>query len=49
MGGRWESNTHPDFRDVETLFDRGALAVFGIKPRWPDEGGDVADKHAGFK
>lgn len=40
---------HPAFRDVETLFDNGLLSVFGIKPRWPDEGGYVASKHAGFR
>jgi hypothetical protein len=40
---------HPAFRDVETLFDNALLAVFGMAPRWQDEGGYVASKHAGFR
>ncbi|MGV3557392.1 FAD-dependent oxidoreductase [Larkinella arboricola] len=40
---------HPAFRDVETLFDRGALRVLGVEPRWPKAGGYNAAKHMGFE
>ncbi|WP_165841001.1 FAD-dependent oxidoreductase [Larkinella punicea] len=40
--------SHPAFRDVETLFDRGALKVLGVEPRWPQAGGYNAQKHMGF-
>jgi hypothetical protein len=40
---------HPAFREIETLFDNGLLAVFGVTPRWPNEGGYVASIHAGFR
>ena len=42
-------HTHSAFREIETLFDRGALAVLGIKPQWPKEGRYVAAKHSGFR
>ncbi len=42
-------HTHPNFREVETLFDNGALTVFGVLPRWPAENGYDASKHAGFR
>ena len=40
--------THEAFREIETLFDCGALAALGVQPRWPAVGGYVAGKHAGF-
>ena len=40
--------SHPAFREIETLFDLGALRAFGIEPRWPKAGGYDAAKHAGF-
>lgn len=41
--------THPAFREIETLFDHGAMAVFGIEPQWPKEGGYNPAQHAGFR
>jgi ribulose 1,5-bisphosphate synthetase/thiazole synthase len=41
-------HTHPAFREVETLFDHGALTVFGIEPEWPKEGGYKPRQHSGF-
>ncbi|MBM3887511.1 MAG: FAD-dependent oxidoreductase [Verrucomicrobia bacterium] len=40
--------THPAFREIETLFDNGALRALGVEPRWPAAGGYNAGKHAGF-
>ena len=40
---------HPAFREIETLFDNGALRAFGVEPRWPAAGGYNADKHSGFQ
>jgi len=40
--------THPAFREIETLFDNGALEALDILPRWTKHGGYVAAKHAGF-
>jgi hypothetical protein len=40
--------SHPAFREIETLFDLGALRAFGIQPRWPKAGGYDAAKHSGF-
>ena len=40
--------SHPAFREIETLFDNGVLAAFGVEPRWPAAGGYNAGKHAGF-
>jgi hypothetical protein len=40
--------THAAFREIETLFDNGALRAFGVEPRWPAAGGYNAGKHAGF-
>lgn len=41
--------SHPAFRDIETLFDHGALPAFGIEPHWPQEGPYNAAQHAGFR
>jgi len=41
--------THPAFREIETLFDNGAMTIFGIGPQWPAEGGYDAPKHSGFR
>jgi hypothetical protein len=41
--------THPKFREIETLFDHGALSIFGIEPQWPKEGRYDAAKHSGFR
>ena len=43
------SYLHPAFREIETLFDNGALAALGIKPRWPAAGNYVPGKHSGFQ
>lgn len=40
---------HPAFREVETLFDNGAMTIFGINPMWPQEGGYDARQHSGFR
>ncbi|HEX2099739.1 MAG TPA: S-layer homology domain-containing protein, partial [Candidatus Synoicihabitans sp.] len=40
---------HPAFREIETLFDHGALVHFGIEPQWPKEGPYDAAQHAGFR
>ena len=40
--------THPAFREIETLFDNGALRALGIEPHWPAAGGYDAARHAGF-
>jgi len=40
--------SHAAFREIETLFDNGALRAFGVEPRWPAAGGYNAGKHAGF-
>jgi hypothetical protein len=40
--------THPAFREIETLFDRGGLVVWGVEPRWPAVGRYIAGKHSGF-
>lgn len=41
--------THPAFRDVETLFDKGALSPLGVRSGWKEQGGYDARKHSGFK
>ncbi|RPD43008.1 FAD-dependent oxidoreductase [Chitinophaga barathri] len=41
--------THPAFREIETLFDHGALSALGIKPKWKEQNGYDAKKHSGFK
>jgi hypothetical protein len=40
--------SHAAFREIETLFDNGALRGIGVEPRWPAAGGYNASKHAGF-
>jgi len=40
--------SHAAFREIETLFDNGALRAFGVEPRWPAAGGYNAGKHSGF-
>ncbi|WAC20152.1 FAD-dependent oxidoreductase [Luteolibacter sp. SL250] len=42
-------HTHPAFREIETLFDNGAMPVFGIDALWPKEGGYDAKQHSGFR
>lgn len=41
------SYNHPDFRAIETLFDRGILPILGIEPRWSKVGG-YAERNDGF-
>jgi hypothetical protein len=41
--------THPAFREIETLFDHGAMTVFGVPPQWPKEGLYDPRKHGGFR
>jgi hypothetical protein len=41
--------THSAFREIETLFDHGAMTIFGIEPQWPKEGPYDPRKHNGFR
>lgn len=41
--------SHKAFREIETLFDNGALAPLGIESKWKAENGYDARKHSGFK
>lgn len=41
--------SHMAFREIETLFDNGALSPLGIEPKWIAENGYDAGKHSGFK
>ncbi len=40
---------HEAFREIETLFDHGALVHLGIEPQWPKEGGYDPGRHSGFR
>lgn len=39
---------HSALRYIETLFDRGALGAFGVKPRWPEAGPYDPSRHSMF-
>ena len=41
--------SHMAFREIETLFDNGALSALGIEPKWKAENGYDAGRHSGFK
>ena len=40
--------TMPEFREIETLYDAGQLAAFGVVPQWPRFGPYNQNKFGGF-
>jgi hypothetical protein len=40
--------THPDFREIETLYDAGQLSAFGVESQWPKFGRYSQEKFGGF-